>query len=112
MKRKHLISTVNREILPTQKQEMKTNDYVFNDDEKDDFISDDEDRSTESSKHPYSGHNKETEEKEREEVIKVYLCPFSSCIFSLHEKNSTLEKDHLKGSHPNVDNLMSFMVLE
>ena len=110
MKRKHLRSTVNREVLPAQKREMKTDDYVLNNDDKDDFLSDDE--SIESSKHPYSGHNKETEEKDREEVVKVYLCPFSSCIFSLHEKNSTLEKDHLKGSHPNVDNLMSFMVLE
>ena len=62
--------------------------------------------------HSYQRETKEREENDKKEVIKMYLCPINSCTFSLNEKNSSLEVDHLKENHPHVYIHMSFLVLD
>ena len=112
IKIKHLKSTVNIEILPAQEQEIKTKKLAFDDEGQDDFISEEEeDERIENSKHLYCDNN-QTVKRERKGVLKLFLCPISSCTFSHKEDNLNLELDHLKERHPHVDNQMSFMVLQ
>ena len=93
MKRNHKQSNAGNE------QEKKTMDLAFNDDGDDDFISEDED-------------DKERRQEKEEGVKQQYICPISSCTYFLREKNTISEFDHLKESHPHVENHMSFLMLQ
>ena len=108
MNSKHFKSTDSVEIFQAQEEKIKTKEVAF--DDEDDFISEEEDESIEESKQPSFDHE-ETVEKERIGLSPLWLCPISSCTFSHRKKNLILERNHLKESHPYVDNQMSFMVL-
>ena len=100
------------EQIKTEKDDISDEEEERYDDDEEDIISDDEENQLIAPAVVESDQSQKcASSKFDEKSANCYLCPISSCTFSLSQDDENLRIQHFNENHPDIDSQICFLKL-